>query len=158
MAYTREYPNNITPLGSKTKECLTNDDLELKRILNLFSEIGGGLKLFGSKRQCVLYGATNSSGNPSYLTANGLTIAIDGSTKPIILSFANGFSTTEGTADILDTIANPGTGASSIYTSSNPVIATGNHSHNISVGYSGGNAAFDNRPSFYTLAFVKKIK
>lgn len=104
MAYTREYPNNITPLGSKTKECLTNDDLELKRILNLFSEIGGGLKLFGSKRQCVLYGATNSSGNPSYLTANGLTIAIDGSTKPIILSFANGFSTTEGTADILDTI------------------------------------------------------
>ena len=48
MAYTREYPNNITPLGSKTKECLVNDDLELKRILNLFSEIGGGLKLFGS--------------------------------------------------------------------------------------------------------------
>ena len=34
----------------------------------------------------------------------------------------------------------------------------GAHSHNISVGYSGGNAAFDNRPSFYTLAFVKKIK
>lgn len=104
MAYTREYPNNITPLGTRTKGCLINDDLELKRILNLFSEIGGGLKLFGSKRQCVLYGATNSSGNPSYLTANSLTIAIDGSTKPIILSFANGFSTTEGTADVLDTI------------------------------------------------------
>ena len=104
MAYTREYPNNITPLGSKTKECLTNDDLELKRILNLFSEIGGGLKLFGSKRQCVLYGETDSSGNPAYLAAAGLNVSIDGNTKPVILSFANGFSSTEGTLDVIDSI------------------------------------------------------
>ena len=104
MAYTREYPNNITPLGSTTKECLTNDDLELKRILNLFSEIGGGLKLFGSKRQCVLYGETDSSGNPAYLAAAGLNVSIDGNTKPVILSFANGFSSTEGTLDVIDSI------------------------------------------------------
>ena len=84
MAYTREYPNNITPLGSKTKECLTNGDLVGVAIA---CEYGG-------------------------------TVAIPSS-----------------------------------YTST-----SGGHGHSISISYSGGNAAFDNRPSFYTLAFVKKIK
>ena len=104
MAYTRQYPNSITPNGSTTRSCLENDDKELKRVLGLISDVGGGLKLFGSKRQCVLYGETDSSGNPAYLAAAGLTVSIDGNTKPVILSFANGFSSTEGTLDVIDSI------------------------------------------------------
>ena len=104
MAYTRQYPNSITPNGSTTRSCLENDDKELKRVLGLISDVGGGLKLFGSKRQCVLYGETDSSGNPAYLAAAGLNVSIDGNTKPVILSFANGFSSTEGTLDVIDSI------------------------------------------------------
>ena len=103
MAYTRQYPNSITPNGSTTRSCLENDDKELKRVLGLISDVGG-LMLSGTKRQCVLYGSTDSSGNPNFLTASGLNVSIDGSSKPVILSFANGFSATSGTLDTLDAI------------------------------------------------------
>ena len=103
MAYTRQYPNSITPNGSTTRSCLENDDKELKRVLGLISDVGG-LMLSGTKRQCVLYGSTDSSGNPNFLTASGLNVSINGSSKPVILSFANGFSATSGTLDTLDAI------------------------------------------------------
>ena len=103
MAYTRQYPNSITPNGSTVRGCLENDDKELKRVLGLISDVGG-LMLSGTKRQCVLYGSTDSSGNPNFLTASGLNVSIDGSSKPVILSFANGFSATSGTLDTLDAI------------------------------------------------------
>ena len=103
MAYTRQYPNSITPQGTTTRGCLENDDKELKRVLGLLSDVGG-LQLSGTKRQCVLYGSTDSSGNPNFLMASGLNVSIDGSSKPVILSFANGFSTTNGTLDTLDAI------------------------------------------------------
>lgn len=103
MAYTRQYPNSITPNSSTVRDCLENDDKELKRVLGLISGVGG-LMLSGTKRQCVLYGSTDSSGNPNFLTASGLNVSINGSSKPVILSFANGFSTTSGTLDTLDAI------------------------------------------------------
>lgn len=103
MAYTRQYPNSITPQGTTTRGCLENDDKELKRVLDLLSSVGG-LQLSGTKRQCVLYGPTDASGNPNFLTASGLTVSIDGSTIPVILSFANGFSISSGTVDSLAAI------------------------------------------------------
>lgn len=103
MALTRQYPQNIVPKGTKVQQAITNDDNEFKRIYEILSTTGA-LQLFGDKRQSVLYGATDSSGNPNFLTASGLTISIDGSAKPVILAFANGFSPTQGTVDVLDKI------------------------------------------------------
>lgn len=103
MAYSRMYPQNITPGGTSRWQGFENDDKEIKRIYGLISDVGG-LMLSGTKRQCVLYGSTDSSGNPNFLTASGLNVSIDGSSKPVILSFANGFSATSGTLDTLDAI------------------------------------------------------
>ena len=102
MAYSRDYPNSIIPKGSKVVECLQNDDKELKRILGILSDIGV-MSLFGSKRQCVLYAATGTDGKPSYLTATGLNVAINGSATPVIVTFAGGYNA-NGTVDKTDTI------------------------------------------------------
>ena len=102
MAYSRDYPNSIIPKGSKVVECLQNDDKELKRILGILSDIGV-MSLFGSKRQCVLHAATGTDGKPSYLTANGLNVAINGSETPVIVTFAGGYNA-NGTVDKTDTI------------------------------------------------------
>lgn len=103
MAYTRQYPNSITPNGSTVRDCLENDDKELKRVLGLISDVGG-LMLSDTKRQCVLYGSTDAAGNPNFLTVSGLNVSISGSTKPVIISFADGFSIMNGTVDLLDSI------------------------------------------------------
>lgn len=104
MALERLYPQNITPNGTNVQQGFINDDNEIKRILGLIDDTGS-TSFAGTKRQCVLYGSVDSSGNPNFLTASGLNISIDGSTKPIILSFANGFSSTHGTVDILGAIS-----------------------------------------------------
>ena len=103
MAYSRMYPQNITPGGTSRWQGFENDYKEIKRIYGLLDDVGG-LMLSGTNRQCVLYGSTDSSGNPNFLTASGLNVGIDGSSKPVILSFANGFSATSGTLDTLDAI------------------------------------------------------
>ena len=109
MSLTRQYPNNITPKGTTVRGCLENDDNEIKRLLGLLSYMN--IHFSGTKRQCVMYGPTDSSGNPIFLTANGLDITIDGSDKPVILSFASGYSAIEGTVDILDAITSKTNGA-----------------------------------------------
>ena len=38
MSLSREYPNNIVPEGSTVRECLENDDKELKRVLKMVDE------------------------------------------------------------------------------------------------------------------------
>lgn len=103
MALERLYPQNITPNGTNVQQGFINDDKEIKRVLGLIDDTNS-ISLAGTKRQCVLYGSVDSSGNPNFLTASGLNVSIDGSTKPIILSFANGFSSTQGTVDVLDAI------------------------------------------------------
>lgn len=109
MALTRQYPNNITPKGTTVRGCLENDDNEIKRLLGLLPYTN--IHFSGTKRQCVMYGPTDYSGNPIFLTANGLDITIDGSDKPVILSFASGYSAIEGTVDILDAITSKTNGA-----------------------------------------------
>ncbi|WP_196595315.1 phage tail protein [Pectinatus frisingensis] len=104
MALERLYPQNITPNGTNVQQGFINDDKEIKRVLGLIDDTGP-ISIAGTKRQCVLYGSVDSLGNPNFLTASGLNVSIDGSTKPIILSFANGFSSAQGTADVLDSIS-----------------------------------------------------
>lgn len=103
MALERNYPQNITPGGTNIEQGFKNDDNEIKRILGLLDSTGS-VSLAGTRRQCILYCTVDSSGNPNFLATSALNVSIDGSTKPIILSFANGFSSTQGTVDILDAI------------------------------------------------------
>lgn len=102
---TRQYTQNFTddPDSTNIYEALTNDDLEIKRILKLWSSLGA-LNLSGTKRQSVLYGPTDSSGNPNYLTTSGLQVSIDGASKTIYLAFANGFNDS-GSVDLVDKIS-----------------------------------------------------
>jgi hypothetical protein len=101
--YSRLYPQNIVPNGTTVEQAIENDDNELKRIYTLLSSVGA-LQLFGTKRQSVLTGTVDTNGKANYLAATGLQVAIDGSSKPIYLAFANGFSDT-GTVDLLDKIS-----------------------------------------------------
>jgi len=103
MAYSRQFPQNITPKGTSVQAGFENDDKEIKRILDILSNTGA-LSLAGSKRQSVLYGPTDSNGSPNFLTATGLSISIDGSSKPIIFAFANGFSPSSGSIDLIDKV------------------------------------------------------
>ena len=103
MGYSRAYPQNIAPKGTNIQQGFENDDKEFKRIYDILSN-NGSFTLAGSKRQSILYGPTDVNGSPNFLTTSGLSISIDGSTKPVILAFANGFSPSSGTVDALDKI------------------------------------------------------
>ena len=103
MAYSRQYPQSITPKGTSVQAGFENDDKEIKRILDILSNMGA-LSLAGTKRQSVLYGPTDANGAPNFLVATGLSISIDGSSKPIIFAFANGFSPSAGSIDLIDKV------------------------------------------------------
>lgn len=103
MAYTRQYPLSITPDGDSVEDAVVKLDDEFDSIINNLNQ-SGALQLFGTKRQSVLTGPIDSNGNPNYLTASGLQVSIDGSSKPIYVAFANGFNDT-GTIDILSKIS-----------------------------------------------------
>jgi hypothetical protein len=93
----------MTPKGTSVQAGFENDDKEIKRILDILSNTGA-LSLAGSKRQSVLYGPTDANGTPNFITATGLSISIDGSSKPIIFAFANGFSPSTGSIDLIDKV------------------------------------------------------
>lgn len=103
MSYTRKYPLVITPDGDDIEAATNKINNELDSIISVLNSTGA-LQLFGTKRQSVLYASTDASGIPNYLTSSGLNVSIDGSVKPVILTFANGFLATQGTVDIIDKI------------------------------------------------------
>ena len=100
MPYTEKYPLNPTPQGDSTKEAVLKNREEIKTIGNALSAQskgdGGGL------RQRILYGK-NNGGKYSFLFGDGLSVIIDGSTIPIILTLADGFDE-NGAKDYIETI------------------------------------------------------
>lgn len=88
MPYTEKYPLNPTPQGDSTKEAVLKNREEIKTIGNALSaqSKGGG----GGLRQRILYGK-NNGGKYSFLSGDGLSVIIDGSTIPVILTLADGF-------------------------------------------------------------------
>lgn len=89
MPYTEKYPLNPTPQGDSTKEAVLKNREEIKTIGNALSaqSKGGGSGL----RQRILYGK-NSGGKYSFLSGDGLSVIIDGSTIPVVLTLADGFN------------------------------------------------------------------
>lgn len=100
MPYTEKYPLNPTPQGDSTKEAVLKNREEIKTIGNALStqSKGGGNGL----RQRILYGK-NSGGKYSFLSGDGLSVIIDGSTTPVILTLADGFDK-NGAKDYVETI------------------------------------------------------
>lgn len=100
MPYTEKYPLNPTPQGDSTKEAVLKNREEIKTIGNALSaqSKGGGNGL----RQRILYGK-NSGGKYSFLSGDGLSVIIDGSMTPVILTLADGFDE-NGAKDYVETI------------------------------------------------------
>lgn len=100
MPYTEKYPLNPTPQGDSTKDAVLKNREEIKTIGNALSaqSKGGGSGL----RQRILYGK-NSGGKYSFLSGDGLSVIIDGSMTPVILTLADGFDE-NGAKDYVETI------------------------------------------------------
>ena len=100
MPYKEKYPLSPTPQGDSTKDAVLKNREEIKTIGNALSaqSKGGGSGL----RQRILYGK-NSGGKYSFLSGDGLSVIIDGSTTPVILTLADGFDK-NGAKDYVETI------------------------------------------------------
>lgn len=100
MPYTEKYPLNPTPQGDSMKDAVLKNRKEIKTIGNALStqSKGGGSGL----RQRILYGK-NSGGKYSFLSGDGLSVIIDGSMTPVILTLADGFDE-NGAKDYVETI------------------------------------------------------
>lgn len=100
MPYTEKYPLNPTPQGDSTKEAVLKNREEIKTIGNALSaqSKSGGSGL----RQRILYGK-NNGGKYSFLSGDGLSVIIDGSMTPVILTLADGFDE-NGAKDYVETI------------------------------------------------------
>ena len=100
MPYTEKYPLNPTPQGDSTKEAVLKNREEIKTIGNALSvqSKSGGSGL----RQRILYGK-NSGGKYSFLSGDGLSVIIDGSVIPVVLTLADGFDE-NGAKDYVETI------------------------------------------------------
>lgn len=100
MPYTEKYPLDPTPQGDSTKDAVLKNREEIKTIGNALSaqSKGGGSGL----RQRILYGK-NSGGKYSFLSGDGLSVIIDGSVIPVVLTLADGFDE-NGAKDYVETI------------------------------------------------------
>ena len=103
MAYKEKYPLDITPQGDTVQDSIKKNRDEL---LNVAQQIelkaGGGGGGTGGLRNRVLSGKV-SNGEFSFLTGDNLSVMIDGSQTPVLLSFADGFND-YGAVDYTQTI------------------------------------------------------
>lgn len=104
MAYKEKYPLDITPQGDTVQDSIKKNRDEL---LNVAQQMelkagGGGGGDTGGLRNRVLSGKV-SNGEFSFLTGDNLSVMIDGSQTPVLLSFADGFND-YGAVDYLQTI------------------------------------------------------
>lgn len=104
MAYKEKYPLDITPQGDTVPESIKKNRDEL---LNIAQQIelkagGGGTSGGGGLRNRVLSGKV-SNGEFSFLTGDNLSVMIDGSQTPVLVSFADGFND-YGAVDYIQTI------------------------------------------------------
>lgn len=105
MAYKEKYPLDITPQGDTVPESIQKNRDELLNIaqaMELKSGGGGGGGGGGGLRNRVLSGKV-SNGEFAFLTGDNLSVMIDGSQTPVLLSFADGFND-YGAVDYVQTV------------------------------------------------------
>lgn len=108
MAYKEKYPLDITPQGDTVQDSIKKNRDELLNVaqqMELKAGVGGGTSGGGGTgglRNRVLSGKV-SNGEFSFLTGDNLSVMIDGSQTPVLLSFADGFND-YGAVDYTQTI------------------------------------------------------
>ena len=91
MAYKEKYPLDITPQGDTVPESIEKNRNELLNIAKEMDLKAGSGGAGGGLRNRVLSGKV-SNGEFSFLTGDNLSVMIDGSQTPVLLSFADGFN------------------------------------------------------------------
>lgn len=97
MAYKEKYPLDITPQGDTVQDSIKKNRDELLNVaqqMELKASGGGGTGgggASGGLRNRLLSGKV-SNGEFSFLTGDNLSVMIDGSQTPVLLSFADGFN------------------------------------------------------------------
>ena len=104
MAYKEKYPLDITPQGDTVQDSIKKNRDEL---LNVAQQMelkagGGGTGGGGGLRNRLLSGKV-SNGEFAFLTGDNLSVMIDGSQTPVLVSFADGFND-YGAVDYIQTI------------------------------------------------------
>ena len=105
MAYKEKYPLDITPQGDTVPESIKKNRDELLNIaqqMELKAGGGGTGGGGGGLRNRVLSGKV-SNGEFAFLTGDNLSVMIDGSQTPVLVSFADGFND-YGAVDYIQTI------------------------------------------------------
>ncbi len=103
MAYKEKYPLDITPQGDTVPESIQKNRNELLNIAQAMElKSGGGGGGGGGLRNRVLSGKV-SNGEFAFLTGDNLSVMIDGSQTPVLLSFADGFND-YGAVDYVQTV------------------------------------------------------
>lgn len=106
MAYKEKYPLDITPQGDTVQDSIKKNRDELLNVAQQMelkaSGGGGGGGASGGLRNRLLSGKV-SNGEFSFLTGDNLSVMIDGSQTPVLLSFADGFND-YGAVDYIQTI------------------------------------------------------
>lgn len=105
MAYKEKYPLDITPQGDTVQDSIKKNRDEL---LNVAQQMelkagGGGTGGGGGGLRNRLLSGKVSNGEFSFLTGDNLSVMIDGSQTPVLLSFADGFNDF-GAVDYIATI------------------------------------------------------
>ena len=103
MAYKEKYPLDITPQGDTVQDSIRKNRDEM---LNIAKGIdlkagGGGNSGGGVLRNRVLSGKVGN-GEYSFLIGDNLSVIIDGSQTPVLLSFADGYDDS-GSVDYVST-------------------------------------------------------
>lgn len=105
MAYKEKFPLDITPQGDTVPESIEknrNELLNIAKEMDLKAGGGGAGGAGGGLRNRVLSGKV-SNGEFSFLTGDNLSVMIDGSQTPVLLSFADGFND-YGAVDYVQTV------------------------------------------------------
>ena len=107
MAYKEKYPLDITPQGDTVQDSIKKNRDELLNVAQQMElKAGGGVGTggggTGGLRNRVLSGKV-SNGEFSFLTGDNLSVMIDDSQTPVLLSFADGFND-YGAVDYVTTI------------------------------------------------------
>ena len=105
MAYKEKYPLDITPQGDTVPESIEknrNELLNIAKEMDLKAGSGGTGGGGGGLRNRVLSGKV-SNGEFAFLTGDNLSVMIDGSQTPVLLSFADGFND-YGAVDYVQTV------------------------------------------------------
>lgn len=105
MAYKEKFPLDITPQGDTVPESIEknrNELLNIAKEMDLKAGAGGTGGGGGGLRNRVLSGKV-SNGEFSFLTGDNLSVMIDGSQTPVLLSFADGFND-YGAVDYVQTV------------------------------------------------------